>query len=105
MIRKLLVTVALATTALTFLPSDAADARRGIRGGGFRAAAIRGPAFRPAVRSRVIVHRRVVVRRPLRIVRVGPVVAVGGGCEWLRRRAVITGSPYWWRRYRRCRGW
>ncbi|MEM7778111.1 MAG: hypothetical protein AAF732_21215 [Pseudomonadota bacterium] len=23
-------------------------------------------------------------------------------CRWLRRRAMITGSPYWWRRYRRC---
>lgn len=23
-------------------------------------------------------------------------------CGWLRRRARITGSPYWWRRYRRC---
>jgi|CeladaMinimDraft_18_1061708.scaffolds.fasta_scaffold00001_498 hypothetical protein len=23
-------------------------------------------------------------------------------CEWLRRRAYLTGSPYWWRRYRAC---
>src|SRR5690606_39119542 len=23
-------------------------------------------------------------------------------CEWMRRRAYITGSPYWWRRYRAC---
>jgi len=29
-----------------------------------------------------------------------------GGCGWLRRRALITGSPYWWHRYRACRhGW
>lgn len=28
-----------------------------------------------------------------------------GGCGWLRRRALVTGSPYWWRRYRLCRGW
>lgn len=31
----------------------------------------------------------------------------GGGygyndCGWLRRQAVITGSPYWWRRYQDC---
>jgi hypothetical protein len=26
-----------------------------------------------------------------------------GDCEWLRRRAVVTGSRYWWRRYRQCR--
>ena len=28
-----------------------------------------------------------------------------GGCSWLHRRAVDTGSRYWWRRYRECRGW
>ena len=26
----------------------------------------------------------------------------GGGCAWLHRRAIETGSPYWWRRYRDC---
>jgi hypothetical protein len=25
-----------------------------------------------------------------------------GPCRWLRRRAVRSGSRYWWRRYRRC---
>ncbi len=25
-----------------------------------------------------------------------------GGCGWLYRRAVATGSSYWWHRYRRC---
>jgi hypothetical protein len=24
-------------------------------------------------------------------------------CGWLRARALATGSPYWWRRYRICR--
>ena len=29
-----------------------------------------------------------------------------GGCSWLRHRALVTGSPYWWHRYRLCRrGW
>ncbi|MFM9849323.1 MAG: hypothetical protein ACKVP3_19440 [Hyphomicrobiaceae bacterium] len=23
-------------------------------------------------------------------------------CEWLRRRAIATGSSYWWRRFRDC---
>lgn len=35
-------------------------------------------------------------------------IYIGGGprCSWLRRRAIITGSYYWWRRYRACRaGW
>jgi hypothetical protein len=25
-----------------------------------------------------------------------------GNCAWLRRQAVVTGSPYWWRRYQEC---
>ena len=30
----------------------------------------------------------------------------GYGCGWLRHRALVTGSPYWWHRYRDCRrGW
>jgi hypothetical protein len=24
-------------------------------------------------------------------------------CAWLRHRAIVTGSPYWWHRYWRCR--
>jgi hypothetical protein len=27
----------------------------------------------------------------------------GGGCGWLRQRAIVTGSPYWWQRYEACR--
>jgi hypothetical protein len=30
---------------------------------------------------------------------------VPGSCEWLRRRALASGSPYWWRRYRACTGY
>lgn len=26
-----------------------------------------------------------------------------GDCSWLRRKALDTGSRYWWRRYRLCR--
>ncbi len=24
------------------------------------------------------------------------------GCSWLRQRAALTGSPYWWNRYNAC---
>jgi hypothetical protein len=26
-----------------------------------------------------------------------------GNCGWLKRRAIVTGSPIWWQRYHRCR--
>jgi len=29
----------------------------------------------------------------------------GDGCYWLRRRALNTGSRYWWNRYYRCVGY
>ena len=29
----------------------------------------------------------------------------GGGCSWLYRNAVATGSPYWWNRYQYCVGY
>ena len=29
----------------------------------------------------------------------------GGGCSWLYRNAVATGSPYWWNRYQYCSGY
>ena len=33
-------------------------------------------------------------------------VWIGHRCQWLRHRAIVTGSAYWWRRYHRCRyGW
>lgn len=28
-----------------------------------------------------------------------------GNCSWLYRRAIATGSPYWWERYYQCRAW
>jgi hypothetical protein len=41
-----------------------------------------------------------------RFVRGGVIVSgYGGGCWWLHHRAIVTGSPYWWHRYRVCRGW
>ena len=31
--------------------------------------------------------------------------AYGDDCYWLRRQAIITGSPYWWDRYNACIGY
>lgn len=31
--------------------------------------------------------------------------AYGDDCGWLRRQAIITGSPYWWSRYNACGGY
>jgi hypothetical protein len=31
--------------------------------------------------------------------------AYGDDCYWLRRQAIITGSPYWWNRYYLCIGY
>jgi hypothetical protein len=28
-----------------------------------------------------------------------------GDCYWLKRKAIITGSPYWWARYENCVGY
>jgi len=28
-----------------------------------------------------------------------------GDCYWLKRKAIITGSPYWWTRYEACLGY
>jgi hypothetical protein len=52
------------------------------------------------------VHRRVFIAAPVYYSR--PVVyrAYDDGCYWLKRRAIYTGSPYWWNRYYACReGW
>ncbi|HMN38981.1 MAG TPA: hypothetical protein PKD49_14885 [Hyphomicrobium sp.] len=40
----------------------------------------------------------------------GPTIGIyrgyGNSCYWLKRRAINTGSSYWWRRYNACRyGW
>ena len=107
---------------------------RGHFGGGFRHfGGFGGRHFGFAHRRAFVhpLHRRVVVRRfPRRVVVVrrfprrvvfarhfrrgaffvgAPIYtygyAYGGGCAWLRHRALVTGSPYWWRRYRWCRGW
>lgn len=124
--RKIITMALAAVTAgacalVSFAPD--ADARRGggggFHGGGFHASFARAssfhaaPAFRagPVFRSAPVVHRATVVHRPAyayRRVYAAPIYvsSYGNGCAWLHRRAIATGSPYWWDRYNRCiRGW
>jgi len=99
------------------------DVRRG-RGGGFRGGrAYRGGGFRGGRAFRGRGYRRGGVRRyygrpygryyrrSYRRRYGAPYIYLGpayygsryyGRCQRLRRRAIRTGSHYWWRRYRQC---
>src|SRR5262245_59766692 len=44
-------------------------------------------------------HRRAFIGAPFLY---GDVYYYGNGCDWLRRNAAYTGSPYWWNRYYGC---
>ncbi len=44
-------------------------------------------------------HRRAIVGVPIIF---GGYYYYYGDCDWLRRRAFATGSPYWWDRYYAC---
>jgi hypothetical protein len=95
---------------------------RAYRGGGFRGGrAFRGRGYRrgSARRFRGGSYRRYYgrpygryYRRSYRRRYIAPYIYLGpayygyryyGSCERLRRRAIRTGSHYWWRRYRQCR--
>ena len=83
-------------------------------GGGFRGSAFIGGGggyYRGGgggYRNTYVVTPRYYRPAPRRFVYLGPPVAFyggsyyyggGGHCSWLYRRAVETGSPYWWSRY------
>jgi hypothetical protein len=66
-------------------------------------AAVPGVASQAEARTRVIV-----VGTGLGFYGPGFAVSSGYGyddCRWLRRRAIHTGSSYWWSRYHDCRGY
>ena len=109
--------LALVLVASTF---DTAEARRG--GGGFRgsgghafaARSFSGRAFAPSrfvgrsnfASAGYVRHRHRHIGRGFAI---GVPLAYGayaysygGGCSWLRYRALETGSRYWWSRYYDC---
>ncbi len=50
-------------------------------------------------------HRHRVFRNGVWIWVYGPGYYAYNDCWWLRRQALITGSPYWWRRYNYCVGY
>lgn len=84
--------------------------RRGYSSRGFhrrRAGSFHRPRFvhrgyhRPRHIHRHRYHRRW-HRGPRFGIYIGPAYR---SCAWLRHRAAVTGSRYWWRRYYRCRGW
>jgi hypothetical protein len=75
-------------------------------------AAIPG-AVTPAEAKKIIIVKKSVHHfhghRHFRVFRPGLVVAgagygVANGCHWLKARAIYTGRPYWWVRYRNCIG-
>jgi hypothetical protein len=74
------------------------DGGRGIRGGGY----YRGTHF--AYRGHPRRHWRGGGWSGVPFI-YGGYYGYYGDCSWLRRRAFLTGSHYWWRRYRDCRGW
>jgi uncharacterized membrane protein len=88
---------------------DTAEARKGGGGGwgggrghhgGGHVRAFSGHAFRGghAFRSHRFVRRGVIVGVPLAY----GAYYYGNSCSWLRHRALVTGSPYWWSRYQDC---
>ncbi len=66
--------------------------RHGIYGGGFRRHGFYGGGYRRHhYRPRIYI---------------APSYGYYNSCRWLKRKALYTGSHYWWRRYQHCRrGW
>ncbi len=66
--------------------------RHGIYGGGFRRHGFYGGGYR-----RHYYRPRIYIQ---------PSYGYYNSCRWLKRKALYTGSHYWWRRYQHCRrGW
>lgn len=80
-------TIATFGATLTAVPGEAEARGRHFA----RIAIVRPHVFHPRR-----LHRHVYIAAP---------VVVGGSCLWLRRKAVVTGNPYWWNRFHACRGW
>jgi hypothetical protein len=98
---KLLGLIAVFTAALmASAVLESAEARRGHGGG--RAhfyGGHRGIHYVPMYPRQF--HRNYFYRGPSYVY--SGVGYYGGGCAWLRHRALATGSRYWWHRYHACR--
>ncbi len=69
----------------------------GVRHGGFNNRHFGGPRFR---------HRGYRYRNFYRPRFYAPIYSYGtygSSCQWLKRKAIRTGSRYWWNRYEACR--
>jgi len=79
---------------------------RGLRGEyGYRNGGERRAGPRGGERSGGYIERERRRSGPRGGIYFGPSYGYGpADCGWLRRRALATDSPYWWRRYRACRG-
>ena len=107
--KLLLVSCAALTLLMISAVSTPADARRGghsFGGGGHHFAGHArfhaGGHFRPNAHfahRRFHRHRHIFIGAPLLY---GGYYYGYGDCYWLRRRALHTGSQYWWNRYHAC---
>jgi hypothetical protein len=96
--------LALLTLSLGIEPALARHGHGGFVGGGTHFGHFGGhPGFARLGPSRYYAFRHHRHFRHGRFVVAGYPYAYGGGCYWLKQRALYTGSPYWWRRYRACR--
>jgi len=99
MLRKLALIAIAAGSMAVALPMDQADARTGVfmsRGHSFHSFAARPTHFR---------HHRFHSRFVVPVYSYAYYDSYDDGCYWLKRRALYTGSAYWWHRYRDCRGY
>jgi hypothetical protein len=113
MTRKLLALgcagLAVLLLSAAFSPADARRGGHGFRGSfgsKFHGRSFSGPRrFHIGPRFRSRGHYRP-YRRHRHIYVLPPAIYFGstyyGECGWLRRRALRTGSPYWWERYYAC---
>ncbi|MFZ1104872.1 MAG: hypothetical protein WAN86_18820 [Hyphomicrobiaceae bacterium] len=114
MTRKLLALgcAALAVLILSavFSPADARRGGHGARGSfgkSFHGRSSSGPRYRSGPRFKSHGHSGYRhYRRHRHIYVLPPAIYYGSTyyseCGWLRRRALRTGSPYWWERYYAC---
>jgi hypothetical protein len=105
MLRKMALIAMAAGSLFAVLPTGQADARPGVYVG-------RGHSvYASPVHFRHHYHRHhhyrpyFYTRYAFPVYSYAYTSSYGDGCYWLKRRAIHTGSAYWWHRYRDCRGY
>jgi hypothetical protein len=108
MLRRLFASAAAAFALLFVLATfDTADARRGGSHGfsGGRSAGFSGRSFSGARFSGGARHfrgRNLIIGAGVPLAYGAYYYGYGDGCYWLKRRAINSGSGYWWNRYYSC---